>query len=237
MSLTPLPIEQRGLFRMVGLVYPLSFIAVLLANLALIGPLLVRGDALESAKNILAHESTFRLGILLNLLYCAASIVVLAAFYEILKRVHHTVALVATLFRLVHVVSWMIVAVELFAALRFITYGGHAQALSGEQLFDIARIHLSGSDVYYVGLLFWSLGATLGSVLWLRTGYIPRALALAGIVGSVWCVLCTAVYYVWPGFADAVNLWWFDSPMVVFELVLSGWLLAKSRSAQVATSA
>jgi hypothetical protein len=35
------------------------------------------------------------------------------------------------------------------------------------------------------------------------------------------------VYYIFPGFADVVNLWWFDSPMVVFELALSGWLVFK----------
>jgi hypothetical protein len=33
------------------------------------------------------------------------------------------------------------------------------------------------------------------------------------------------VYYIFPGVAEVVNLWWFDSPMVVFELLLSGWLL------------
>ena len=33
-----------------------------------------------------------------------------------------------------------------------------------------------------------------------------------------------------PGFADVVSLWWFDSPMVLFELALSGWLLFKGLS-------
>jgi hypothetical protein len=34
-------------------------------------------------------------------------------------------------------------------------------------------------------------------------------------------------YYIFPDFSIAVNLWWFDSPMVIFELALSVWLLVK----------
>jgi hypothetical protein len=47
------------------------------------------------------------------------------------------------------------------------------------------------------------------------------------VISSAWCAARTFVYYIFPGFADVVNLWWFDSPMVVFELVLSGWLVFK----------
>ena len=46
-------------------------------------------------------------------------------------------------------------------------------------------------------------------------------------VSSAWCVLCTLIFYISPKFADVVNLWWFDSPMVLFELTLSFWLLFK----------
>jgi hypothetical protein len=60
-----------------------------------------------------------------------------------------------------------------------------------------------------------------------KSNYIPRALAVFGVTSSAWCVACTLIFYVFPDFSKAVNLWWFDSPMAIFELALSGWLLFK----------
>ena len=59
------------------------------------------------------------------------------------------------------------------------------------------------------------------------SGNIPRALAAFGVISSAWSAACTFVYYIFPDFARVVNLWWFDSPMAIFELALSFWLLFK----------
>jgi hypothetical protein len=40
-------------------------------------------------------------------------------------------------------------------------------------------------------------------------------------------VACTFVFLIFPGFTRAVNLWWFDSPMGLFEMATSFWLLFK----------
>jgi hypothetical protein len=57
--------------------------------------------------------------------------------------------------------------------------------------------------------------------------YIPRALAAWGVPSSVFCAACTFVFIIFPGFAKFVNLWWFDSPIAIFEMALSFWLLFK----------
>jgi len=56
---------------------------------------------------------------------------------------------------------------------------------------------------------------------------IPRALAAWGVIASAWCAACTFVFIISPDFAKVVNLWWFDSPMGIFEIVTSFWLLFK----------
>jgi hypothetical protein len=33
------------------------------------------------------------------------------------------------------------------------------------------------------------------------------------------------VFYVFPDFGKVVNLWWFDTPMGIFDIVTSFWLL------------
>ena len=90
------------------------------------------------------------------------------------------------------------------------------------------KFHLATRfDYYYVGLLFGSLASTACSFLWLKSCYVPRALSIFGIISSAFCVLCTLVFYVFPDFDKIVNLWWFDTPMGIFDIVLSFWLLIK----------
>jgi len=71
------------------------------------------------------------------------------------------------------------------------------------------------------------LASTVCGCLWFRSRYIPRALAAFGVISSAFCVACTLVFYIFPNFDKIVNLWWFDSPMGVFEIALGFWLLFK----------
>lgn len=76
-----------------------------------------------------------------------------------------------------------------------------------------------------MGQLFWSLAAAISGYVFFKSRYVPRALATFVVVAAVWCAFCMVAYLIFPGFADVVNVWWFDSPMVIFEATLSGWLL------------
>jgi hypothetical protein len=40
-------------------------------------------------------------------------------------------------------------------------------------------------------------------------------------------VICAFTFVVFPDFATTVNAYWFDMPMVIFEMVLGLWLLFK----------
>jgi hypothetical protein len=83
-------------------------------------------------------------------------------------------------------------------------------------------------------LLFGALASTVCGYLWLKSRYIPRALAAFGVISSGWCAASTFVFYIFPDFAKVVNLWLFDSPMATFELALSFWLLFKGLRAPIA---
>ncbi|MGD9900197.1 MAG: DUF4386 family protein [Calditrichaceae bacterium] len=63
--------------------------------------------------------------------------------------------------------------------------------------------------------------------MWLRSEYIPRALAVFGIISSLWCMICAFIFIIFPNFGETVNLWFFDMPLVIFELILGFWLLFK----------
>ena len=73
--------------------------------------------------------------------------------------------------------------------------------------------------------------------LWLKSRYIPAALALFGVAASAWCAFCTMAYIISPTFENVVNLWWFDLPMAVFYLILSIWLLVRGLRRSTPTDA
>ena len=227
MAISAIDKSQRTAARIAGLAFPISFAIVVAVNFGIFARLIVSGNPAETARNILAHETLFRVGIAGDMVYCVGVVVLLTALYVILKPINQNLALLAAFGRLVHGLTWLLATLNLFTALRLLSDADYSRAFGPEQLPSLARLYLSGYDAYYVGLLFWGLGATAGSYLWFKSNYIPRALASFGVISSAWCAACTFVYYIFPNFAKVVNLWWFDSPMAIFELTLSFWLLFK----------
>jgi hypothetical protein len=65
------------------------------------------------------------------------------------------------------------------------------------------------------------------SYLWFKPPYIPGSLAAFGFISSAFCVACTFVFYISPSIDKIVSLWWFDTPMGIFDIATSFWLLFK----------
>jgi hypothetical protein len=219
--------SQRKAARVAGLAYLFTFAIVVYVNFA-IHDRLIADNAAETARNILAHERLFRIGIVGDLIYCAGVIVLLAALYVILSPVNRGLALLAAFWRLVWVLMWLVMTLNLFDALRLLRAPDYLRALETERLQALARLYLGTRfDYYYVGLLFGALASTVCAWLWFKSRYIPRALAVFGVIASAFCVACTLVLYIFPNFDKIVNLWWFDTPMAIFDVALSLWLLFK----------
>ena len=219
--------SQRTAAKVAAFAYLITFAAVVYVNFAIHDRLIV-DNAAETARNILAHERLFRVGIVGDLVYCAGVVVLLTALYVILKPVSRGLALLAAFWRLVWVLMWLVMTLHLFDALRLFNGADYLRAFEAERSRALARFYLGTRfDYYYVGLLFGALASTICGYLWFKSRYIPRSLAAFGLISSAFCVACTLVFYIFPNFDRIVNLWWFDSPMGVFEIVLSLWLLFK----------
>ncbi|MGI0133406.1 MAG: DUF4386 family protein, partial [Candidatus Micrarchaeaceae archaeon] len=80
---------------------------------------------------------------------------------------------------------------------------------------------------YVLGLPAWALASTLYSVLWLNSKFIPKTLAIFGIATSVWAVVCGFGNLAVPPFDRIVNVYLYDVPMIIFEVVLGIWLLVR----------
>ena len=218
--------SQGKAARVAGFTYLVTFATVVYANFAIHDRLNVAGDAAETARRILAHEQLFRVSIACDLIYCTGTVVLLTALYVILETISRGLALLAALWRLVYALLWVQMTLNLFDALRLLKGTKYLQVFEAERLQALAKLSLSASfDQYYVGLLFGALASTVCGYLWLKSGYIPSALAAFGVIASAWGAACTLVFILVPSFTKMVNLWWFDTPWGVFELATSFWLL------------
>ncbi len=222
--------SQRTAAKVAGVTGLLTFAIVVIGNYVLLNPLVVPGDAVATAQNIVAHQTQVRIALVCFLTYSLGVIVLLTALYVILKPIRSRIlALIGALFRLVFALLWLFAPLNLLGALRLL---GNAQltlqVFEPDRLQALARLHLGANfDAYYVGLPFFGLAATVCAWLWLKSNYIPRGLSIFGVISSAWCVFCAFIFLIFPNFNKIVNDYIFDSPMALFELAVSFWLLFK----------
>jgi len=218
--------SQRTAAKVAGWSGLLTFAIVVFGNYVLLNPLIVSGNVAATAQNFAEHQTQVRMTVVCFLTYSLGVVVLLSALYVILKPVNPGLALAGALFRLVFALLWLLSPLNLLSALRLLSNANYLQVFEPGRLQALARLHVAaGFDDYYVGLPFFGLAATVCAWLWLKSNYIPRGLAIFGIIASAWCVICAFVYLIFPDFAKPVNPYWFDSPMAIFEMVLSFWLL------------
>lgn len=150
------------------------------------------------------------------------------SFYVILKPVNKNLALTTVFIRFVYVLMWSLMTINILGAIRLLSDASYLSVFELNQLQTIARLQLSNSwDAYYIGLPFWGLTTVIISWLLFKSRYIPRVLAVFGIISSVWCVFCGFTYLIFPNYGNIVHIGLFDVPLTIFELVLGFWFLIK----------
>ncbi|PYI58452.1 MAG: hypothetical protein DMC59_08445 [Verrucomicrobia bacterium] len=220
--------SQRTAAKVAGVAGLLAFALVVFGNYVLLGPLVIPRNAADTARNILAHQTQFRAALTCFITYDIGAIVLATALYVILAPVNRGLALTGAFFRVVFAILWLIAPLNSLAALRLLGDAPYLKIFEPERLQALARVQIAASfDDYYVGLPFFGLAATVCAWLWLKSKYIPRGLAIFGVIGSAWCVFCAFAYLIFPNFNKIVNDYIFDTPMALFELIVSFWLLVK----------
>lgn len=80
--------------------------------------------------------------------------------------------------------------------------------------------------------MFQGAGGALFFLLFLRSGYLPRALAGLGILGTAALIPMSAVMFVWPQAIGQLKL--VGIPGLLAEVATALWLLAKGLGPGVA---
>src|SRR5881394_782324 len=157
----PISPAQRTAAKIAGIAGLLAVALVVFGNYVLLEPLIVPRNATETARNILAHQTQFRIALTCFVAYGIGAVVLLTALYVILAPVNHGLALAGALFRLVFAMLWLVAPLNSLAALRLLGDISYLKVFEPDRLQTLARVQLAGSfDDYYVGLPFFGLAAT-----------------------------------------------------------------------------
>src|SRR2546430_4759653 len=108
--------SQRTAAKVAGVAGLLAFILVVFGNYVLLNPLIVPRNAADTARNILAHQTQFRVALICFITYGVGAIVLLTALYVVLAPVNRGLALAGALFRLVFAMLWLLGPLNKLAA-------------------------------------------------------------------------------------------------------------------------
>ena len=187
MNISDIDNSQRTAARVAGIAGLLTFALVVFGNYVLLEPLLIPRNAVDTARNILAHQTQFRFALACFITYGIGGIVLLTALYVVLAPVNRGLAMAGALFRLAFVMVWLVAPLNSLGALRLLSDASYLKVFEPQRLQALARAQIAASfDDYYVGLPFFGLAATVCAWLWLKSNYIPRGLAIFGVIASAW---------------------------------------------------
>jgi hypothetical protein len=174
--------------RIAGIFYLLTGATYVFGPMAVLGKLVVHGDAPATATRILAHEALLRLGFAAGLTSVACSVALTLLFYDLFKPVNSSVALLAAFF---HLVGLAIAALSSLLQLASLAILGGGQSLSAfklEQLQAVAYMSLQlSAQAYDEFLVFFGFYCVLIGYLIFRSTFLPRMVgALMALAGFGW---------------------------------------------------
>ncbi|MEA2337393.1 MAG: hypothetical protein QOE82_1400 [Thermoanaerobaculia bacterium] len=224
--MTAIEPAQRTAAKVAGAWYLIAMVAGIFAEIYVRSRLIVPGDVMQTARNITASEWLFRIGTVTNLIVFAGDVVLLVALYVILRPVNRNIALLAVAWR---IIDSGILAVNLlsdFAILRLLSGADYLRVFDAKQLAALARLFYGVEAAgYQIGFVFLGLGSAVYSYLWLKSRYIPKAIAVLGIFASLVMAFVTLAIMLFPSLS-VIGLTYM-APMFFYEVGLGLWLLFK----------
>jgi uncharacterized protein DUF4386 len=172
--------------------------------------LVVPGNAARTARNVTAHESLFRLGILSLYLVAALDVVAAWALYRVFKPVSAGLSRLAAALRIAYAAVFMIAISQLFGALRT-----PSQALRHINTF---------TNIWDAGLVLFGLSLFVLAHLAYRSGYVPKLLGVLLAIAGFGYVFDTVVRALVQGSSSDVS-----SITGMGEFVFALWLVIRRR--------
>ena len=206
--------------RTTGIIWLLYFLIGILSTLLVRG-VVVPGDAVTTATNILAHAARFRAGASLDLIANCLYIALTVGLYAVFRRVDRNVALLAAAFSLVGCITQIAGGLLRVAPFALLVDTQPLSAFSAQQLQAAALFSLRMFNrVFHISFVLFAGFELATGYLILKSTFLPRWLGWLWIIAGV-----GAATFLWPPLATKI----FPAIVAlnVCELILALWLFVK----------
>ena len=219
--------------RIAGFLYFIYFITSVIATL--FGNF-VFVDAPATLNTMIAHESSFRTGLVISLFSAVFFLLAAWALYVLLKPVNKNLALLFLLLNLGGFVIWCLSTLNLFAGLLFLSGADYLKVFQPDQLQAQAmlfvNLYKNGTVIAQIPYGIWLF--PLGYLVF-KSGFLPKILGIFLIADFFGQLIFVMQRFLLPGYA-AIS---YPCLVVGFiaELSLTLWLLIKGVKDQKLTLA
>jgi hypothetical protein len=211
--------------RIAGIAYLATIVLGIVGVNFIASNLVVPGDDPATVKNITENGLLFRVGIASEILMYVLVVLLSFALYVVLKKVNRNLALLALLWRLAEAIVGA--ATTIVSGLIPLLILGRETPFQPEQIQYLVglflNVRVAGLDVV---LIFIGMGGTLFFYLFFKSRYIPRLLAVWGMVTYMIMLILSFVSILVPNISESTKLI-FYAPGGLFEIVVGLWLLVK----------
>ena len=210
--------------RLAGALYLLVVFTGLFTLMYVPGKQFVPDDASATASNILAHQSLFRVYIVVGLVSGLLFIATVLALYQLLKGVGEQIAMLMVLAVLLGAPLGFVSAANELAALTILRGADFLAAFDPAQRSALAILLLKlNGQALFVAELFWGLWLFPLGLLVYRSRFLPRFLGVWLIVNGVTYVVLSATGLLWPEHLKTISM--MATPILLGEVVFTLWLL------------
>jgi hypothetical protein len=180
--------------RVLAALYLFVILGGITAQVGIADQLIVTGDAAQTAANIRANASLYRLGFTIFMLEMVAQVVVTAMYYDLLKPVNRSVARVTTIIGLTGAGIKTVARLFYYTPLLLLGGAPYLSTIPQEQLetlsYAFLRINSQGAAI---GLIFFGFETVLRGWLVYRSEFLPRFLGVLSMISGLgWLT------YLWP---------------------------------------
>jgi len=225
--------SQRKAVRVAGFMFLFALIFILLHG-AVLSKLIVAENVIATANSIMANELLFRISIIIELIISAVAVVLALALYIILKPVNKNLALLALYLKLAEAIITTVIAHLNFIVLQILNGQAYLTVFEPEQLQALVGLFLNVQNaVWSIPMVFLGLNLTIFSYLFFKSKYIPRILAVLGILSYAFIFIYAFVNILVPKYAaiPIIEITLF-APSFLFEIIIVFWLLFKGINVQ-----
>ena len=206
-------LSQRQAVTALRVLYPIWALIGMFSLFYVPSKLIVAGDAVLTASNIVANSLLFRMGVAGSLITQLIHIAVVLVLYQLFKSVNKNQSLLVMIFGLVGIPIAMLNELNNFAALSLLN--------NAEQMMFF--LNLNGMGIY-IAQIFWGLWLLPLGYLIYKSGYFPRIIGSLVSIAGFGFLLGSFMYFLIPEYTVLISISEF---LTIGEIIFMLWVLLK----------